>query len=93
MISRQELDRLLTMQAISIPASDYDKFLWQIDGIVNFFDKIQEVDLDGVSDGIDDSKKELIWDQTLVFDNQEGIISNIDHPIVTNSLQISFKKE
>lgn len=91
MISKQELDRLLTMQAISINESDYDRFLSQIDSIVNFFDQIQNAQIEDNSLH-EDNKKELVWNENNVFDNQEGIIENIDHPIVTNSLQISFKK-
>ncbi len=92
MISRKELDKLLTMQALSIKESDYDLFLSQIDSIVGFFDKLQTVDIQ-IDNLYEDSKRELIWDQDNTFENQEGIISSINHPVVTNSLQISFKKE
>lgn len=88
MINRKELDKLLKLQAISINEEEYDKFLNQIENIVDFVSTIEKVD---TSNQNPVSKNKItVAPAPTTFEDQQEILKNIDHPIVSNSVQLEF---
>lgn len=86
----QQLNQICDLCSISIDESEKNKFVWQIDEIIDFVSKLQEVDIDSVDplfhpleDTYMDTASEQV-DSSL----KDCFVENVEHSVRENAVVI-----
>ena len=87
-LSIKELNHLEELSCLKLKESDQEKFLTQLDSIIDFLGQLQNLDLEDIKldENVENNLRTHKW--TNIFENTKWIISNVKHEIVNNSIVI-----
>jgi beta-xylosidase len=91
MITKPQFDKLLDMVMLDLEDEEYTKIYNQMDQIIGFVDKLNELDLKAnTTERVDITKKALVVNTNLI--PNKIWLSNVQHPITWSMIQIKFKR-
>jgi len=87
-LSIEELKHLEQLSCITLNENEQEKFLSQLDNIINFLGQLKDIDVENIDTNfeIENSLRTHKW--VSKFENTKWIINNIKHEIVNNSIVI-----
>ncbi len=97
-ITTKEFDKLLNMTMLSLDDREYDMYLRQMDQIIWFMDKLKELDIKAESVKLNstfgpaDTEGENWISLDRDYHTSTIWLSNVQHPISGNMVQIKFKR-
>lgn len=83
----QELKHLMELAHITIAPDQEEQFFQKLDSIITELNKLQKLDLSGMTPR-PPNVMQTIHEGVQDFSNTKGLLQNVEHPVVNNSIQI-----